>query len=99
MVLESLRSEAGIENIAAAERALLAVAYGIDNESVMAKAALAAKFHDMNCGVLDCSPFTDSTKVVAMEANYRVVALSLEPTGDVHSYPLLHGLRRPLHRK
>ena len=37
MVLESLRSEAGIHNVAAAERALLAVAYGTDDDSVMAK--------------------------------------------------------------
>lgn len=89
MVLECLRSEAGIENIAAAERALLAVAYGTDDECVMAKAALAAKYQHMNSGVLNCSPFADSTKVVAMEASQRVIALSLEATGDVSNYPLL----------
>ena len=89
LVLESLRDEAGVENIAAAERALLAVAYGTDAESVIAKASPAAKHQDTNCGVLDCSPYTDDTKVIAMEANYRVIALSLEPTGDVSNYPLL----------
>ncbi len=89
MVLECLRSEAGIENIAAAERALLAVAYGTDDECVMAKAALAAKYQHMRSGVLNCSPFADSTKVVAMEASQRVIALSLEATGDVSNYPLL----------
>ncbi len=89
MVLESLRSEAGIENIAAAERALLAVAYGTDDECVMAKAALAAKYQHMNSGVLNCSPFAEDTKVVAMEASHRVIALSLEATGDVSNYPLL----------
>lgn len=89
MVLEALRSEAGIENIAAAERALLEVAFGTDDESVMARAALSAKFKNRNRGVLNCSPFNAETQVMAMEANYRVIALSLEPTGDVANYPLL----------
>ena len=89
LVLESLRSQAGIRNIAAAERALLEVAFGTDDESVMDRAALAAKFRNMNCGVLTCSPFNEETKVMAMEANYRVIALSLAPTGDVTNYPLL----------
>ncbi|KAL0019869.1 hypothetical protein WJX79_004739 [Trebouxia sp. C0005] len=89
MVLESLRSEAGIENIAAAERALLAVAYGTDDVCVMAKAALAAKYEHMNSRVLNCFPFAEDTKVVAMEASQRVIALSLEATGDVSNYPLL----------
>lgn len=89
IVLESLRSEAGIHNVAAAERALLAVAYGTDDDSVMAKAAFAAKYQDKDCGVLSCSPFTETTKVVAMEATFRVIALSLEPTGDVGNYPFL----------
>ncbi|MCJ1368768.1 hypothetical protein MMC16_007915 [Acarospora aff. strigata] len=89
MVLESLRSHAGIENIAAAERALLEVAFGTDDDSVMDRAALAAKFRNRNCGVLTCSPFNEDTDVMAMEANYRVIALSLAPTGDVTNYPLL----------
>ena len=74
MVLESLRSQAGIRNIAAAERALLEVAFGTDEESVMDRAALANKFRDRNCGVLPCSPFNEETTVMAMEANYRVIA-------------------------
>ena len=89
MVLESLRSQAGICNIAAAERALLEVAFGTDDESVMDRAALAAKFRDRNCGILTCSPFNQETEVMAMEANYRVIALSLAPTGDITNYPLL----------
>lgn len=89
MVLESLRSQAGIRNIAAAERALLEVAFGTDEESVMDRAALANKFRNRNCGVLTCSPFNQETTVMAMEANYRVIALSLAPTGDVTNYPLL----------
>lgn len=89
MVLESLRSQAGIQNIAAAERALLDVAFGTNDESVLDRAVLAAKFRNQNCGVLTCSPFNEDTKVMAMEANYRVIALSLAPTGDVTNYPLL----------
>ena len=89
MVLESLRSQAGTQNIAAAERALLDMAFGTDDESVMDRAALAANFRNSNCGVLTCSPFNEETKVLAMEANYRVIALSLAPTGDITNYPLL----------
>ena len=89
MVLDALRSKAGVENTAAAERALLEVAFGTDNESVMARAAMSAKFRDRYCGVLNCSPFNTETQVMAMEASHRVIALSLEPTGDVANYPLL----------
>ena len=89
MVLESLRSQAGTWNIAAAERALLEVAFGTDDKSVMDRAALAAKFRDRDCGVLACSPFNEETNVMAMDANYRVIALSLAPTGDITNYPLL----------
>ena len=89
MVLEALRSEAGIENIAAAERAMLAVAYGTDEETVMARAALAAKHRSHWAGLLNCSPFNAETQVVAMETNYRIIALSLGPTGSIADYPLL----------
>lgn len=86
LVLESMRAEAGPQNIAGASRALLSVAYGTRRDSVLNRAASTAKHQQ---GVLVCSPYTEDTQVVALELNQRVLAFSLEHTADVVDYPKL----------
>lgn len=86
LVLESMRAEAGPQNIAGASRALLSVAYGRRRDSVLSRAASTAKYQQ---GILLCSPYTDDTKLVALELDRRVLAFSLEHTADVLNYPKL----------
>lgn len=86
LVLESMRAEAGPQNIAGAGRALLAVAYGTRRDSVLNRASSTAKYQQQ---ILDCSPYTADTQVVALELNCRVLAFSLKHTADVMDYPRL----------
>lgn len=86
VVLESICSEAGPENILGAGRAMLSMAYGKGRDSVLHRAASMVK---QQAGILACSPFTADTQVVALEINHRVLSFSLKHTGDVANYPKL----------